>query len=101
MSVPKFYEFMKPFLIAIRDGKIYSIKHLRTVLACELSLSNEDLKELLPSGSQTVFANRVQWAGFYLYKSGLVNKPSRGNYVISEEGLKVLAENPHIIDVGF
>ena len=101
MSVPKFHEFMKPFLIAVSDGKSYMLKELRKALATEFNLTNEELSEMLPSGTQTVFANRVQWAGTYLTKAGLLTKPSRGVFVISEEGKKVIDENPETIDVDF
>lgn len=101
MSVPKFHEFMKPFLETIKDGKNYHIKDIRRVLSAEFNLSDEDLSQMLPSGTQTVFANRVQWAGTYLSKAGLVEKPSRGVFSISEEGKKVLNSNPEKIDVDF
>ncbi|MBE6679561.1 MAG: restriction endonuclease [Ruminococcaceae bacterium] len=101
MSVPKFHEFMKPFLMAVRDGKSYMLKELRKILSAEFNLTNEELSEMLPSGTQTVFANRVQWAGTYLTKAGLLIKPSRGVFVISEEGKKVIDENPETIDVEF
>ena len=101
MAIPKFYEFMKPFLVAVKDGNSYILKELRNVLAKEFCLTKEELEEMLPSGTQTVFANRVQWAGTYLNKAGLITKPSRGVCVISEEGKKVLTENPEVIDVDF
>jgi len=101
MSVPKFHEFMKPFLEAINDGKSYTIKEIRNLLSCKFPLTDDDLTLMLPSGTQTVFSNRVQWAGTYLFKAGLVHKPLRGTFVISEEGRKVLRENPSAIDVEY
>lgn len=101
MSVPKFYEFMKPFLVAIKDGKSYHLKQVRSVLSKEFKLTEDDMSQMLPSGTQTVFSNRVQWASVYLSKAGLVDKPARGIVVISEEGKKVLKENPILIDVDF
>ena len=101
MAVPKFYEFMKPFLVAIKNGNSYTLKEVRSVLSKEFSLTDDDLSQMLPSGTQTVFTNRVQWAGTYLTKAGLVSKPSRGVVVITDEGKKVLVENPSIIDVDY
>lgn len=101
MSVPKFHEFMKPFLCFLKDGKVHSIKEIRQNAAAAFSLSDDDISKLLPSGTQTVFANRVQWAGTYLYKAGLLTKPGRGMFAISDEGKKVLKENPETIDVEF
>ncbi len=101
MSIPKFHEFMKPFLFAIKDGGNYSLKDIRNVLAKEFKLTSEELAEMLPSGTQTVFSNRVQWAGTYLTKAGLVEKPARGIVTITSEGKKVASENPMSIDVDF
>ena len=101
MSVPNFYEFMKPFLVAIKDGNSYTLKEVRGVLSKEFNLTDEDLSQMLPSGTQTVFTNRVQWAGTYLTKAGLVDKPSRGVVEITNEGRKVLSDNPEIIDVEY
>ena len=98
MSVPKFHEFMKPFLVILNDEKSHTIKELRNILSAEFKLTPADLSLMLPSGTQTVIYNRVQWAGTYLSKAGLVNKPSRGVFCISEQGKQVIKENPAIID---
>ncbi len=101
MSVPKFHEFMKPILIAVGDNISCTSKELRAILSKELKLSADDLSQMLPSGTQTVFANRVQWAATYLFKAGLLEKPMRGVFAISEQGKQVLSELPEIIDVEF
>lgn len=59
MAVPKFDELMKPLLAAINDGEVYKITDIAAVLAQQLKLSTEDISEMLPSGRQTVFRNRV------------------------------------------
>lgn len=101
MAVPKFHEFMKPFLDILSDGNSYTIKEIREIISKEFNLSKEDLKEMLPSGTQTVFANRVQWAGTYLFKAGLLTKPSRGVFAINEAGKAVIEKNPEVIDVQY
>ena len=68
------------------------------MLAQQLNLSAEDLAEMLPSGRQTVFKNRVGWAKTYLKKAGLLDSPARATIVITEAGKKVVAENPEKID---
>lgn len=68
MSVPKYDELMKPLLIAVSDGETYKIKDVTARLAQQLNLSSEDLAEMLPSGRQTVFKNRVGWTKTYLKK---------------------------------
>lgn len=84
MAVPKYDELMKPLLAAVKDGEVYKIKDVTAVLAQQLNLSAEDLTEMLPSGRQTVFKNRVGWAKTYLKKAGLLDSPARATIVITE-----------------
>lgn len=101
MAVPKYDELMKPLLAAVKDGEIYKIKDVTAMLAQQLNLSAEDLAEMLPSGRQTVFKNRVGWAKTYLKKAGLLDSPARATIVITEAGKKVVAENPEKIDAKY
>ena len=84
MSVPKYDEITKPLLTTINDGKEYTIKDVTTMLAQLLNLSSEDLSEMLPSGRQTIFRNRVGWANTYLKKAGLIDSPARATIVITD-----------------
>jgi len=59
------------------------------------------VEELLPSGRQTTFANRVAWAYSYLKQAALIASPRRGVYEIADRGRQVLNENPTRIDIGF
>ncbi len=63
-------------------------------LADELALSAEDRSHLLPSGKQTTFANRVNWAKSYLGKAGLVVLTKRAHFRITAEGREVLVVPP-------
>ena len=98
MAVPKYDELMKPLLVAVQDGEVYKMKDVTSMLAQQLNLSAEDLAELLPSGRQTVFKNRVSWAKTYLKKAGLLDSPARATIVITDAGKKVVADNPEKID---
>lgn len=89
---------MKPLLIAVSDGETYKIKDVTARLAQQLNLSSEDLAEMLPSGRQTVFKNRVGWAKTYLKKAGLLDSPARATIVITNAGKQVVADNPEKID---
>ena len=101
MAIPKFFEVIKPFLETVKDKNEHTLKELKVTLAKHFCLSEAELTELLPSGRQTIFLNRLSWAGTYLTKAGLTEKPSRGTFIITSEGLKVLKENPDIIDADF
>lgn len=101
MAVPKYDELMKPLLMAIQDGKTYTIKDVSARLAKQLKLSADDLAEMLPSGWQTVFKNRIGWANTYLKKAGLLDRPARATIVITDAGKQVVADNPEKIDSNY
>lgn len=101
MDIPKYHEFLKPFLLVLNDNQNHSLKEIRNTIAKQFHLDNEALSQLLPSGKQTIFSNRVLWAGTYLKKAGLIDRPSRAMYAITTEGEKVLSENPAIIDTEY
>lgn len=101
MAVPKFDELTKPLLEVIKDGESYTIKDVTTMLAQRLNLSSTDLADMLPSGRQTVFKNRVGWAKTYLLKAGLIDSPARATIRITEDGKNVVADNPDKIDTKY
>lgn len=70
-------------------------------LADDMKLSAEDRAELLKSGSQFVYHNRIGWARTYLKKAGLLESPSRGQVKISQRGRDVLAKPPSKLNVRF
>ncbi len=101
MAVPGFQMMILPFLRNVKDGREYTTTALVNALANELRLTEADLKELLPSGKQTRFENRVAWAKTYLSKALLIDLTGRGKFKITERGLNVLAQNPVKIDIKF
>lgn len=100
MAVPKFFEFFEAFLKAVSDGELHSAKDVRNNIANSMKLTEEDLAEMLPSGSQRTFDNRVAWARTYLDKAGLIETPMRGKYHITKEGICALNSNEKI-DLAF
>jgi restriction system protein len=100
LSVPNFQQLMLPVLrnAAIVGGET-SVSDLADRIAAELRLSDEDTERVLPSGKQTVFRNRLNWAKSYMGKAGLVESTRRGHFCVTERGLQLLATNPQTIDV--
>ncbi len=94
MPVPDFQSIMLPLLKLTGDGEEHSTHEFLDKLAEHFSLTEEELKELLPSGKQTRFYNRVVWARVYLSKSGLLEMSRRSYYRITERGKQVLKSNP-------
>jgi restriction system protein len=101
MPIPDYQTLMLPLLNTARDGFEHTMRETIECLADELSLTQEEQTELLPSGQQAIFANRVGWARFYLKKAGLIESPRRGSLKITERGVSVLSKPPVIIDNKF
>lgn len=99
MPVPDFQSLMQPLLDVLADGEDHLIRSIRDDLASHFALSDADIEELIPSGRVTTFQNRVGWAATYLYRAGLIERPRRAVYRITERGRQVLSENPDRVDL--
>jgi restriction system protein len=92
---------MLPVLESLADGQEKTIRDLTALLADRYGLTEAERAEVIPSGQQTIFSNRVAWAKSHLKYAGLLENPARGRVRISELGHKVLAERPLAINVKF
>ncbi|MDD1012198.1 restriction endonuclease [Pseudomonas rubra] len=101
MSIPDFQSVMRPVLEAVRDGVAIPLSVLRESIADVFQLTEEERKERLPSGHQTVINNRVGWARTYLNKAGLLTIPSKGMVQITARGREALANGPERITVAW
>ena len=98
MAIPDYQTLMLPVLKLASDQKEHKFSQAVEELADDFSLTQEERSELLPSGSQAVFNNRVGWARSYLKQAGLLKSSKRGYFSISESGLNFLSTNPLKID---
>jgi len=101
MTVPDYQAIMLPLLQLAADHKEHVISEVIQLLADQFHLTPEDRKQLLPSGTQRAFENRVRWSRTYLAKSGLLESAGRGRFRITKRGLAVLASPPIAINIGF
>lgn len=101
MAVPDFQSFMLPLLKFASDGKEHSQSEASESLSNHFSITESERREMLPSGRQTRFNNRVAWANVYLRKSGFLESTRRGRFKITERGQEILRSNPARIDVKF
>ena len=99
MAIPDYQTIMLPLLKFAGDGKVYSKHEAVEYLANEFELTEEERKELLPSGKQGLFDNRVAWAKTYIKQARLIDSPKRGLFVITERGKQVLSQNLDKIDI--
>lgn len=86
MAIPDFQSFFKPLLDVAADGNEHSLSEARERIAIVLNLTQDELNELLPSGTQTTFYNRVAWAKSFLVQAGVLESPKRGQFKITERG---------------
>jgi restriction system protein len=95
MAVPTFEVFRVPLLRRLEDDREHRMTELYEMLADDLRLSDNDRSEMLASGSQPVYKNRISWARTFLKKAGLIDQPTRGFVRITDRGREALrAQRP-------
>jgi restriction system protein len=99
--IPDYQTLMLPLLNFHSDNQVHSVREAVARLALEFKLTEDELRQLIPSRRQATFYNRVAWARTYLSMAGLLTTIKRGHFKISPAGLKALAEKPARIDVNF
>ena len=101
MAVPDFQSLMLPILQIASDEQEHSGSETSEKLAKKFGLSESDLNEKLPSGRQSRFTNRIAWARVHLKGAGFLESTGRGLYRITPLGVKVVRENPPLINLKF
>lgn len=101
MPIPDYQTLMLPLLRFAADGNDHTTREAVEVLATEFQLTPAERNELLASGQQAIFNNRVGWANSYLKKAGLLESPRRGALRITARGKQILEDNPARIDVKY
>jgi restriction system protein len=99
VPIPDFQSFLLPVLQLAGDGNEHSLQQARESVANQFGLTPEDRNELLPSGRQRRFDNRIAWAKVYLERARLVSSPRRAHFQITDRGRQLLAEGPKRIDI--
>ena len=94
MPIPDYQTLMLPVLQLASDGQEHKFRDAVEQLSLYFQISDAEQMEMLPSGTQSVFGNRVGWARSYLKQAGLLTTPRRGYFAITERGRQVLKTNP-------
>lgn len=92
--IPDYQTLMAPVLRLAAQGEV-RIGDAVDTLATQFGLSDDERAELIPSGGQPIFSNRVHWAKTYLKQAGLVEPTRRGHFCITDQGRAVL-EQPNV-----
>lgn len=101
MAIPGFQDIMLPLLQYANDGQEHTWGETYEALANYFDLTQAERQELLPSGKQSKFQNRVGWAITYLFKTKILIRTGRGRYCITERGYDVLNGNPQKINLNY
>jgi restriction system protein len=99
MAIPDYQTVMLPLLRFVTRTGESSTPEATAALAVEFGLSEDELRELLPSGVTPRFLNRVGWAATYMKKAGLLEATRRAHFRITPRGEELLRANPPAIDV--
>lgn len=91
--IPTYEQIMLPLLKLLGEKNEVSLQEAHDILAKRFGLTEEERNELLPSGQQAIFRNRLGWARTYMKKAGLVVTPQRAKFAITERGRSLLKEN--------
>lgn len=101
MAIPDYQTIMLPVLKFAGDKKEHSIREAIDHIADLFKLTEEQRKEVLPSGRSYIIDNRVGWARTYLKKAGLLEDTRRSYFRITDNGAEVLAKSPTEINIKF
>lgn len=101
MAIPTYQQVMLPLLQYAADKQEHAVSETYDYVASVFNVSTQDRSELLPSGYEVIFDNRVRWGLFYLKKAGLLESAKRSFFRITEDGLTALNKHPNSIDVKF
>lgn len=92
MPIPTFQEILRPWLELASDGREHALQEVISSLADKMALTADERAEMLPSGFQGTFTNRVAWAATHLQKAHALDRVGRGRYRITDRGQSILAE---------
>lgn len=101
MPIPDFQTIMLPLLSFTNDEQEHSLRETIENLAILFKLTPEERQEMLPSGSQAIFDNRVGWSKMHLLKAGLLESPRRSIFKITKRGKEILLKEPQSINMNF
>ena len=98
MAIPDYETFMLPVLEHVRDGKDHPRIAIIDAVADELGVTDEERQDMIPSGRVATYVSRGGWALTYLTQAGVLMRPRRAVYRITERGKELLARNLTKID---
>jgi restriction system protein len=102
MAIPTFQMVMLPIMkYCAVNPQEHRMVDLVDEIIKHFKLTEEERRQLLPSGKQEIIDNRVGWARSHLKIAGLLEDPKRGYVKITQLGIDTMGKNPNDINVKF
>lgn len=89
MAIPKFEDFLYPFLLQLKDADMSS-KDIKEKLIGHFSLTDEDLQMKTKGGSAYQIDDRIGWCRQWLRRALFIEIPEKGVYRITKRGADYL-----------
>ncbi len=92
MTIPKYDEIIPVALDYLADSGLSKYRDLEEPLAQVFELTEEQIVLEYESGNGAMFLDRISWALSYLTMAGLLERPKRGQYLITDLGKKYVGK---------
>jgi restriction system protein len=89
MAIPKFEDFLYPFLLQLKDADMSS-KEIKEKLIGHFLLTDEDLQTKTKGGSAYQIDDRIGWCRQWLRRALFIEIPEKGIYRITKRGADYL-----------
>ncbi|MBB5640995.1 winged helix-turn-helix domain-containing protein [Cryobacterium roopkundense] len=86
---------MIPTLHVLSDGVVRHWREFQPLVADQAALTDEQRQEMLPSGNQIKYENRIGWGVSFLTNVGALTRPKRGHYGTTDAGRQLLSRFPN------
>ena len=98
MAIPKFEDFLYPFLVQLKDKDI-TTKEMKDALVKHFNLTEEDCSLKTKSGSTFQLNDRIGWSRQWLRRALFIEIPQRGIYSITQRGKDYLQSHTDLRQV--
>jgi restriction system protein len=95
MAIPKFEDFLFPFLYQLKDKEVSS-KEMKKALVQHFGLSEEDCLLRTKGGYAFQLDDRIGWVRQWLRRALFIEIPARGVYRITERGADYLKSHNNL-----
>lgn len=93
--MPNWEGFMIPTLQVMSDGVVRHWREFQPLVADQMGLTQDQRQEMVPSGTQKKYENRIGWGVSFLTNVGALDRPKRGHYVITDAGKQLISMFPN------